>query len=325
MRVVSSDPVPPSREQPKLPRDLETICLKCLEKSPGRRYGSAGELADDLRRFLDGLPIRARSIGAMRRLVKWARRRPEMAALAGLLVVVGGAGLALLWGRYRDYEKTRETAATLAPRAREILHRYCYACHGQDVNHTEEGLNVLDHHLLLNDPRKLVVPGDVKGSGLIHRIEDNSMPPVEKEEYPRLSSDELEVLKQWVMGGAPRFPDQGHDGPAEVPTELSAEVKRIFREKCRECHQPLNAKKGISVLNHDLLVVKRKVVIPGDPEESLLYRLLLTKDAKKLMPPPDDAEPLTDQQIETIRRWILEGAAPFPRTPISPRTAVRGS
>src|SRR5439155_11560005 len=92
-QVVSIDPVAPRLLQPKIPRDLETICLKCLEKEPRKRYASAQELADDLRRFLAGEPIRARPTPLWERGLKWAKRRPAVAALLGVCVV---AVLALL-------------------------------------------------------------------------------------------------------------------------------------------------------------------------------------------------------------------------------------
>jgi serine/threonine protein kinase/tetratricopeptide (TPR) repeat protein len=88
-QVRSQEPVPPRRLQPKTPRDLETICLKGLEKSPRTRYASAAALADDLRRFRAGEPIQARPTPAWERVVKWARRRPAVATLAAV------SGLAL--------------------------------------------------------------------------------------------------------------------------------------------------------------------------------------------------------------------------------------
>ncbi|MFO0804651.1 MAG: protein kinase [Gemmataceae bacterium] len=76
-----ADPVSPRRLQPVLPRDLETICLKCLEKSPARRYASAAALAADLRAFLDGRTIQARRAGNSEKVVRWCRRNPFPAAL----------------------------------------------------------------------------------------------------------------------------------------------------------------------------------------------------------------------------------------------------
>src|SRR5262249_19972934 len=74
-RILAEPPVPPRCLAASVPRDLETICLKCMEKEPARRYGGAAELADDLRRFLDGEPIRARPVGAFERGWRWCRRR----------------------------------------------------------------------------------------------------------------------------------------------------------------------------------------------------------------------------------------------------------
>ena len=74
--VSSAEPTPPRSLEPAIPFDLEVICLKCLEKSPARRYPRMIDLAEDLRRFLAGEPIEARPSGRVERTLKWARRRP---------------------------------------------------------------------------------------------------------------------------------------------------------------------------------------------------------------------------------------------------------
>jgi serine/threonine protein kinase len=94
-QVRTQEPVTPSSLQPKTPRDLETICLKCLQKEPARRYESAQALADDLRRFLNHEPIQARSVTALERLTRWRRRNPAVAALLAISVSILVVGLAV--------------------------------------------------------------------------------------------------------------------------------------------------------------------------------------------------------------------------------------
>ena len=96
--VRQDEPVPPRCLQPTVPRDLETICLKCLRKEAGRRYASAQALAEDLRRFQTGEPIRARPVGTSERFIVWCRRRPGFAGLLAALVLVFLAGSSgVLW------------------------------------------------------------------------------------------------------------------------------------------------------------------------------------------------------------------------------------
>jgi formylglycine-generating enzyme required for sulfatase activity/tetratricopeptide (TPR) repeat protein len=148
MQVLLDEVVPPRQLNASVPRDLETICLKCLHKEPLRRYASAGELADDLRRWLAGEPIAARPAGWLERAGHWARRRPAAASLLGVSLLAG-LGLAVLsvvalwqWQRASDALDDRERALQSERDAR----------HKQDEERTQRALAQVDA-LLTADPR----------------------------------------------------------------------------------------------------------------------------------------------------------------------------
>jgi WD40 repeat protein len=110
LRTLTEEPVPPSRLQPKTPRDLETICLQCLRKDPTRRYASAQDMADDLERWLRHEPIRARPVGRGERLLRWCQRQPALAALAAALALVTALGLAGVFWQWGQAVGARDAA-----------------------------------------------------------------------------------------------------------------------------------------------------------------------------------------------------------------------
>jgi len=171
------DPIAPHRLQPRIPHDLEIICLKCLEKEPGRRYRSATDLAEELARFRNGQPIRARPATWMERTWKWTRRQPTLAALSAftvltILVSFAGITLALQQARQKalDERLAHSRADTLRVQAekswqqaegdrhraevraiRGFLERGIHMCERGDTGH---GLVLLAHALQLTDELK---------------------------------------------------------------------------------------------------------------------------------------------------------------------------
>ncbi len=121
-QVLDQEPRRPSIFNPAVDRDLETICLKCLEKEPGRRYGSAEALADDLDRWQRSEPIAARRVSNYERIRKWMRRRPAIAALAASLAVAFVAGIAGVTFEWRRAEHERNRAEGNASALRENLY-----------------------------------------------------------------------------------------------------------------------------------------------------------------------------------------------------------
>jgi serine/threonine-protein kinase len=146
LQVTRDEPKPPSRWQPGVPRDLETICLKCLQKDPARRYPDAGALAEDLRRYLAGEPIRARPVGAVERGWRWCRRNPRLAvvtAAAVLFLAAWALTSTFLYYRLRDEkaatDREFQRAESNFARAEEEARREAAAHKRADDNAKEAG------------------------------------------------------------------------------------------------------------------------------------------------------------------------------------------
>ncbi len=138
-QVRGQKPVPPRRLNPKIPPDLETVVLKCLEKNPARRYASAEALADDLSRFLEGRPIKARPVSPIEHAWRWCRRQPVLAALAATLVLtlIGSfLGLLALLRRTEAQRARSEANYQVASRSLDELVRvFSYEQYDTPVMH----------------------------------------------------------------------------------------------------------------------------------------------------------------------------------------------
>jgi hypothetical protein len=119
LQVLSDEPLPPSRLQPRMPRDLETVCLKCLAKEPAARYPDAAALAEDLGRFLEGKPTRARPVGLVTRALRWARRNPTLAALIAVSAAAAAALLLVGFFYSARLQKEHDLAMQAADRERD--------------------------------------------------------------------------------------------------------------------------------------------------------------------------------------------------------------
>jgi eukaryotic-like serine/threonine-protein kinase len=122
-QVVNDEPLAPHLLLPRVPHDLETICLKCLEKEPSRRYHTARELADELSRFLRDEPIQARPITHFEQAWRWCRRKPALASLCAALVLVFTLGFSATlwqWRQAIDNARAEATQRRLADANRQL-------------------------------------------------------------------------------------------------------------------------------------------------------------------------------------------------------------
>ncbi|WP_197446256.1 serine/threonine-protein kinase [Tautonia plasticadhaerens] len=167
-RIKSEEPTRPRSLDARIPRDLETILAKATEKDPRRRYGSADELAEDLRRFLGGEPIRARRVGEAEKAWKWARRRPALSATLALLAasMVAGSAISVSFAIRANRNAMQATERALATRlaqaeAEEALDR---------AERVERAARLQSAGLLIDHGLGMAGRGEV-GTGLLWMLE----------------------------------------------------------------------------------------------------------------------------------------------------------
>jgi tetratricopeptide (TPR) repeat protein len=225
-QVRSQEPVPPRRLRPKLPRDLETVCLTCLRKDPRRRYASAAALADDLRRFLDGAPIQTRPTRVWERGAKWARRRP---AAASLLVVSAAAAvtlLAVVLGYNARLRRSNEDLGRERHKANEMRSYYRGAFRLVREAMDKSTAKVYKDERL-NEPELQSLREELLQSALAAYERLTELPVVDRHDadYQSDLADSLNVLgNKYLENGRLPLAEKAYGRAADIVGELSADT-----------------------------------------------------------------------------------------------------
>jgi WD40 repeat protein/serine/threonine protein kinase len=204
--VLADDPVPPRRLQPGVPRDLETICLKCLEKRPERRYSSARALAADLLRFQAGEPIAARPVGTWERGLKWARRRPAVAALGAAVVAVTAFGFGAVSWQWRQEEQARKHAEA-AQRVAERAQEQAEAARTREADERQR-YQRLSLSLSVDRSLQFCEEGDV-GRGLLHLARTLEWAGPDQDDWQHVLRTNLNAWAQSLCPLRECFPHKG--------------------------------------------------------------------------------------------------------------------
>jgi eukaryotic-like serine/threonine-protein kinase len=246
LHVVNDQPRPPRQLNDKVPRDLETICLKAMAKASGRRYGTARDLAGDLWRFLAGEPILARPAGVLERLGRWSRRNPVAAGL--LIAVTLGSAIGLVHlsnlSQWLVQQSALDSAAQLSLVLDEANNEYSAVVEGAEDQAQTLGFELT--HNVPPEPGKvaLVVPArfthnlgrrvtDASASGVRVRLYSDFPFPWRKAEggpRDRFEADALADLRLHPDRPVFEFTDLD-DRPV-----LRYATARVMKQSCLKCH-----------------------------------------------------------------------------------------
>ncbi|MFT3882165.1 MAG: protein kinase [Gemmatales bacterium] len=261
MQVIYQEPVPPRQLQPKIPVDLETICMKCLQKDPERRYATAADLAADLRRFLRDEVIAARPAGSVERLVRWCRRHPAVSALTALAVMLLITGTAV--ASYFAYEADqrakqlaieKDSAGRNLQRARTIIREYL----------TEvEADPALREMLSMPLKQKLLSRAMPMLRELMQEMGDT----------PELISEQARA--QWLLGNIHRLLGQTKEAEAAYRSAIES-LEKLHRDNLATLEQ-------IDFLGHSYLNQARLLVDQGSFKSAQAVLLQLEELGKSIM------------------------------------------
>lgn len=198
-RVIYEDPLPPVQLQPKVPRDLQTICQTCLQKHPDRRYKSAQDLADDLHAFLAGEPIKARPAGRWERMGKWLKRRPGTALLLGAGgVALVGLVIGALW--FSTLAVAAVAVLSLLLGAGWYASRLKSALNEIENQHLNAERNVERMHLLLETTNRLMCTRDLDDLLFLLSETTTRMANAERATIYLLDKDKAELWSKVAIG-----------------------------------------------------------------------------------------------------------------------------